>query len=118
MHKAYCPFTHSQTRITSKYSFPTLNIKFSRAATDKPTPPLNVPPSPLFPDSSVTAVILKEFDARDFGDSADELAFWLNARWKKSGYSIDGDTVLQLLRSRGRDPCRGRVERLQGRFLR
>ncbi|KAH7062438.1 hypothetical protein B0J12DRAFT_735983 [Macrophomina phaseolina] len=56
-----------------------------------------------FVDAGVTAIILKEFDQRDFGGSSSALAEWLNKRWRKTGYQIDADVVHQVLIFNGRE---------------
>ncbi|KAF1964182.1 amidase signature enzyme [Bimuria novae-zelandiae CBS 107.79] len=58
-------------------------------------------------DKGIEAVILREWDARRWGCSADALTAWLNRRWKKSGYEVDPETVCEVLRRNGRMAVRG-----------
>lgn len=66
-------------------------------------------PSPAscpLPDGPIIKIILEAWDARDFGDSADALAAWFNARWRKSGYAVSAEVALEVLRANGRDEAR------------
>ncbi|KAF2429940.1 hypothetical protein EJ08DRAFT_697964 [Tothia fuscella] len=101
--------------------------------TSKPNPtpltisspiPLTLPtststlPSQPFPDAPIQALILSEYDSRDFGKSSDALADWLNARWKKTGYEVSREVVYCFLRIHGREVYEGRGDHLDGRFQR
>ncbi|KAH3904255.1 hypothetical protein HBI56_176640 [Parastagonospora nodorum] len=61
----------------------------------------------MLPDQPIIDLILHEWDTRRFSCSADALADWLNARWKKSGYELSPETVCEVLRSNGRIAFRG-----------
>ncbi|OJD36083.1 amidase family protein [Diplodia corticola] len=81
----------------------------------RPYPPTD---EPLPPDAPIVAVILKEWDARDFRRSSDALAAWLNARWRKSGYSLGAETVYEILKTNGRKAYRGLGDEAGGAFRR
>ncbi|KAH7061087.1 amidase signature domain-containing protein [Macrophomina phaseolina] len=91
---------------------------------DRPKPlPLDSVPFPkpeemLPPDGPVIKVILKEWDTRDFRQSSDALTNWLNARWRKSGYSLSMETVYEILKTNGRKAFRGLGDEAQGAFAR
>lgn len=70
------------------------------------------------PDAPIIRVILKEWDTRDFGQSSDALAAWLNARWRKSGYRVSEEVVWGILQASGREAWRGLGDRAQGAFAR
>jgi amidase len=53
-----------------------------------------------------------------FSCSADALADWLNARWRKSGYELSAETVCEVLRSNGRVAFRGLGDDAEGAFSR
>ncbi|KAF2085233.1 hypothetical protein K490DRAFT_58846 [Saccharata proteae CBS 121410] len=72
----------------------------------------------VLPDGPIIKVILREWDRRDFRESSDALANWLNARWRKSGYSLSLDTVYAVLRSNGRSAFRGLGDQSGGAFNR
>lgn len=76
------------------------------------------PNSKFFPDAPIIAIILKEFDERDFGESSDALADWLNNRWRKSGYQIDAETVHQVLLCNGRLALANQGDARDGAFSR
>ena len=61
----------------------------------------------LLPDRPIVDLILHEWDTRRFSCSADALADWLNARWRKSGYVLSAETVCEVLRGNGRVAFRG-----------
>lgn len=61
----------------------------------------------MLPDQPIIDLILHEWDTRRFSCSADALADWLNARWRKSGYELSPETVCEVLRSNGRIAFRG-----------
>ncbi|KAL7776255.1 hypothetical protein CFE70_006671 [Pyrenophora teres f. teres 0-1] len=80
--------------------------------------PLQDPnPEPL-PDQPIIDLILHEWDTRRFSCSADALADWLNARWRKSGYELSAETVCEVLRSNGRIAFRGMGDDAEGAFSR
>lgn len=80
--------------------------------------PLQDPfPEPL-PDKPIVELILHEWDTRRFSCSADALADWLNARWRKSGYELSAETVCEVLRSNGRIAFRGLGDDAAGAFAR
>ncbi|KAF2015272.1 amidase signature enzyme [Aaosphaeria arxii CBS 175.79] len=80
--------------------------------------PLQDPcPEPL-PDKPIIDLILHEWDTRRFSCSADALADWLNARWRKSGYELSAETICEVLRSNGRIAFRGLGDDSQGAFAR
>lgn len=80
--------------------------------------PLQDPnPEPL-PDKPIIELILHEWDTRRFSCSADALAAWLNARWRKSGYELSAETVCEVLRSNGRIAFRGLGDDAAGAFAR
>ncbi|KAF2638485.1 amidase signature enzyme [Massarina eburnea CBS 473.64] len=80
--------------------------------------PLQNPhPGPL-PDRPIIELILHEWDTRRFSCSADALADWLNARWKKSGYQLSAETVCEVLRNNGRIAFRGLGDDAEGAFAR
>ncbi|KAF2677883.1 amidase signature enzyme [Lentithecium fluviatile CBS 122367] len=80
--------------------------------------PLQDPhPEPL-PDKPIVELILHEWDTRRFSCSADALAHWLNARWRKSGYELSAETVCEVLRSNGRIAFRGLGDDASGAFAR
>ncbi|KAB2108123.1 hypothetical protein AG0111_0g4509 [Alternaria gaisen] len=80
--------------------------------------PLQDPnPEPL-PDQPIIDLILHEWDTRRFSCSADALADWLNARWRKSGYELSAETVCEVLRSNGRIAFRGLGDDAEGAFSR
>lgn len=80
--------------------------------------PLQDPcPEPL-PDKPIVELILHEWDTRRFSCSADALADWLNARWRKSGYELSAETICEVLRSNGRIAFRGLGDDSQGAFSR
>ncbi|ORY10754.1 amidase signature domain-containing protein [Clohesyomyces aquaticus] len=80
--------------------------------------PLQDPhPEPL-PDRPIVELILHEWDTRRFSCSADALADWLNARWRKSGYELSAETVCEVLRSNGRVAFRGLGDDAEGAFAR
>lgn len=80
--------------------------------------PLQDPnPEPL-PDKPIVELILHEWDTRRFSCSADALATWLNARWRKSGYELSAETVCEVLRSNGRIAFRGLGDDAAGAFAR
>jgi amidase len=72
----------------------------------------------LMPDKPIVDLILHEWDTRRFSCSADALAEWLNARWRKSGYSLSAETVCEVLRSNGRIAFRGIGDDADGAFVR
>jgi len=74
-------------------------------------------PEPL-PDKPIIELILHEWDTRRFSCSADALADWLNARWRKSGYELSAETVCEVLRSNGRIAFRGLGDDAEGAFAR
>ncbi|GME61635.1 Amidase [Neofusicoccum parvum] len=88
----------------------------------KPLPldavPFPKPEEMLPPDGPVIRVILKEWDTRDFRQSSDALTNWLNARWRKSGYSLSMETVYEILKTNGRRAFRGLGDEAQGAFAR
>ncbi|KAK3069894.1 hypothetical protein LTS18_000201, partial [Coniosporium uncinatum] len=59
------------------------------------------------PDAPVIAIILSEWDTREWGHSSDTLADWLNARWKKSRYSLTNAQVHEILIRNGRTAIAG-----------
>lgn len=69
--------------------------------------PLQSPNEELLPDRPIVDLILHEWDTRRFSCSADALADWLNARWRKSGYVLSAETVCEVLRGNGRVAFRG-----------
>ena len=80
--------------------------------------PLQDPfPEPL-PDRPIIDLILHEWDTRKFSCSADALADWLNARWRKSGYELSAETICEVLRSNGRIAFRGLGDDAEGAFAR
>ncbi|KAF2191499.1 amidase signature enzyme [Zopfia rhizophila CBS 207.26] len=80
--------------------------------------PLQDPfPEPL-PDKPIIDLILHEWDTRRFSCSADALADWLNARWRKSGYELSAETICEVLRSNGRIAFRGLGDDAEGAFSR
>jgi amidase len=80
--------------------------------------PLQDPcPEPL-PDKPIIDLILHEWDTRRFSCSADALADWLNARWRKSGYELSAETICEVLRSNGRIAFRGLGDDAEGAFAR
>ncbi|KAF2714645.1 amidase signature enzyme [Pleomassaria siparia CBS 279.74] len=80
--------------------------------------PLQDPcPEPL-PDKPIIELILHEWDTRKFSCSADALADWLNARWRKSGYELSAETICEVLRSNGRIAFRGLGDDAEGAFAR
>ncbi|KAF2002411.1 amidase signature enzyme [Amniculicola lignicola CBS 123094] len=80
--------------------------------------PLQDPhPEPL-PDKPIIDLILHEWDTRRFSCSADALADWLNARWRKSGYELSAETICEVLRSNGRIAFRGLGDDSEGAFAR
>ncbi|KAF2448138.1 amidase signature enzyme [Karstenula rhodostoma CBS 690.94] len=58
-------------------------------------------------DAGIVEVILRAWDERRWGCSADALASWLNRRWKKSGYEVSAEMVCEVLRGNGRMAFRG-----------
>lgn len=81
-----------------------------------PTPAVDFP-QPA-PDDAVAAVILREWDAYDWRGSSDALADWLNARWRKSGYTVRRHEVCFLLRLNGREARMGLGDHLRAAFFR
>ncbi|KAF2025374.1 amidase signature enzyme [Setomelanomma holmii] len=77
----------------------------------------NANPEPL-PDQPIIDLILHEWDTRRFSCSADALADWLNARWRKSGYELSAETICEVLRSNGRIAFRGLGDDAEGAFSR
>ncbi|TKA77613.1 hypothetical protein B0A55_03134 [Friedmanniomyces simplex] len=81
----------------------------------RPTPPPQIYTSSLSPSSRPHAplpsplvrVLLASYDARDWHHSADALADWLNARWRKTGFRVSRETVCFTLRINGRGAVRG-----------
>lgn len=69
-------------------------------------------------DAGIVEVILREWDERRWGCSADALTGWLNRRWKKSGYEVDAETVCEILRNNGRMAFRGLGDEGDGKFER
>lgn len=69
-------------------------------------------------DKGIVEVILREWDGRRWGCSADALAGWLNRRWKKSGYEVSAETVCEILRDNGRMAFRGLGDEGDGKFER
>jgi amidase len=69
-------------------------------------------------DQPIIDLILHEWDTRRFSCSADALADWLNARWRKSGYELSAETVCEVLRSNGRIAFRGLGDDAEGAFSR
>lgn len=69
-------------------------------------------------DKGIVQVILREWDDRRWGCSADALTGWLNRRWKKSGYEVNPETVCELLRNNGRMAFRGLGDEGEGKFER
>ncbi|KAJ4298159.1 hypothetical protein N0V90_006058 [Kalmusia sp. IMI 367209] len=80
--------------------------------------PLQTGPNELGLDKGVIEVILREWDERRWGCSADALASWLNRRWKKSGYEVSAETVCEVLRENGRIAFRGMGDEGEGAFAR
>ena len=74
--------------------------------------------APLLPDAPIVLVILQEWDSYDFGNSVDAFADWMNARWKKSGYSLSADIIHEVLKCNGRTAFRGIGDHLDGSFQR
>jgi hypothetical protein len=74
-------------------------------------------PEPL-PDQPIIDLILHEWDTRRFSCSADALADWLNARWRKSGYELSAETICEVLRSNGRIAFRGLGDDAENAFSR
>ncbi|KAF1917341.1 amidase signature domain-containing protein [Ampelomyces quisqualis] len=74
-------------------------------------------PEPM-PDQPIIDLILHEWDTRRFSCSADALADWLNARWRKSGYELSAETICEVLRSNGRVAFRGLGDDAEGAFSR
>ncbi|KAF2090636.1 hypothetical protein K490DRAFT_61961 [Saccharata proteae CBS 121410] len=64
----------------------------------KKTATLAQPPIP----SPVAAVLLREYDSRDFSGSVAQLTGWLNARWAKTGYKVSIEEVSRVLSMNGR----------------
>ncbi|KAK0644982.1 putative amidase [Lasiodiplodia hormozganensis] len=97
----------------SAHSALTSSSATSSSSSSRPIPlPLDSVPFPkpdelLPPDGPVIKVILKEWDTRDFRQSSDALTSWLNARWRKSGYSLSMETVYEILKTNGRRAYRG-----------
>ncbi|KAF2144249.1 uncharacterized protein K452DRAFT_223664 [Aplosporella prunicola CBS 121167] len=90
-------------------------------------PPLDSVPVPMpagpdarapAPDPPVIRVILREWDMRDFRQSSDALAEWLNARWRKSGYALSPEAVYEILKANGRVAFRGLGDESGGAFAR
>ncbi|KAF2834385.1 amidase signature enzyme [Patellaria atrata CBS 101060] len=73
---------------------------------------------PLLPDAPIVNLILREWDSREWSLSSDALTEWLNARWRKSGYSVSQETVYQLLKRHDRIAFRGIVDESEGAFTR
>ncbi|KAL1635198.1 hypothetical protein SLS58_010368 [Diplodia intermedia] len=102
----------------------TCSSSSSSPSSSRPIPlPLDSVPFPkpdelLPPDGPVIKVILKEWDTRDFRQSSDALAGWLNARWRKSGYSLGMETVYEILKANGRKAYRGLGDEAGGAFRR
>ncbi len=71
-----------------------------------------------FPDAPIIALILTEYDNRDWNYSADALADWLNARWKKTGYSLSRQTIYEILKANGRVAFLGLGDDQEGKFAR
>lgn len=69
-------------------------------------------------DQGIVEVILREWDERRWGCSADALTNWLNKRWKKSGYEVSAETVCEVLRNNGRMAFRGMGDEGDGKFER
>jgi len=82
------------------------------------TVPLQDPNPEPMPDKPIIDLILHEWDTRKFSCSADALAQWLNARWRKSGYELSAETVCEVLRSNGRIAFRGLGDDDEGAFTR
>lgn len=74
--------------------------------------------SQLFPDAPIIHLLLREWDAHDWGNSSDAFADWMNARWKKSGYSLSRETIHEVLKCNGRHAFRGIGDHLDGDFQR
>lgn len=67
---------------------------------------------------AIVQIILQSYDEFEWAGSSDALASWLNARWKKSGYSVSNAVVCYTLRSNGRDAKMGLGDHLGGAFFR
>lgn len=79
-----------------------LSLSLYRNLKPKSTTTPNTPlPSP------VTTLVLQAWDKYAFGQSADALTNWLNARWRKSGYEVSRETVYFTLRLNVRDARMG-----------
>lgn len=71
---------------------------------------------PLPPD--VAKVMVHEWDSRDWCQSSDAFADWLNARWAKTGYTVSRETVCFTLRAAGRNAKMGLGDPKDGKFWR
>ena len=74
--------------------------------------------SQLFPDAPIVRLVLTEWDTHDWGNSSDAFADWMNARWKKSGYSLSPETIYEILKCNGRHAFRGIGDHRDGEFRR
>ncbi|KAI5358477.1 hypothetical protein Slin14017_G107600 [Septoria linicola] len=71
------------------------------------------------PEAVVDVVLRAWDDHRDsWGNSADALTDWLNARWTKTGVQVTPEAVCFTLRAAGRDARMGVPDCKGGRFLR
>lgn len=87
--KSSLPNLTSSTNLTST-STSTLNTSSTTLTT-----PISPPPTPI------AKIILEAWRKYNWHNSSDALTAWLNARWKKSGYSVDARYVFFLLRMNG-----------------
>ncbi|KAF1982341.1 hypothetical protein K402DRAFT_340528, partial [Aulographum hederae CBS 113979] len=66
----------------------------------------------------VIDVILNDWNSKDWKNSADALAAWFNARWKKSGYSLSREAVHEILVRNGKQAVGGLGDYKDGAFRR
>lgn len=66
----------------------------------------------------IVKVILASWDEHDWRGSSDALADWLNARWKKTGYSVSRECVHALLVMNFRNASPGLGDHLDGAYTR
>lgn len=95
---------------------PAINSLLIRGRHGRCTSETSISEGPLC--RSMTAVVLESWDSRKWYGSSDALADWLNARWAKTGYQIERETVYLTLLAAGRSAMMGVEDPLDGAFYR
>ena len=112
----YPKMTLGRFRTRVRTAMPTIDFESPSSKTRYTVSPASQAHSPL--PEPVAVVLLQCWDDHEWQSSSDAIADWVNARWKKSGYSVSRETVCFTLRLHGRDARMGLGDDLCGAFVR